>query len=812
MAFTVKLICGARTLNLNSGRYAVAAPFAPPSVALVPLMAGGTSANRWGGADRAGLGAVNRTYTFGLHIRGCASIGEVRAAASDLAYMLSLAGDPDAPLYLYYKPNSAVSADPLWGQDALYYEIAHADPPDLPPGGFYQMTRGKAYPNVRVTCDIKPFARGKTQAAGSATGGVFEDTLGTVDGQSRGVVVPRNTTNKMTNPVFGSATWDTGWTGDTSFTDEQNTDPEFVLFGRNSARLTSAAANRQWVQAINVGNTNPHTLSFYAKKPDGSAVTSTDVVVDYNTSAKTTTWTAVGNGWYRGVASFNGVASSVTAGCQVVTSLTTVYVDGFQLEEVTSLATPLAFGDLLGCAWTGTAHASTSTRTTGRLRFLRTDLGLQIGAGSIALVWRAPLSASGFTVDGYLFHTSDINFRLGFTGTGDKFTFTDGTTTLESAGQTFAAGDAVHLVVTWGTAGMSLYVNGALADSDNYAPATYTYLYLGSDDVPDDHCGGTFMDLRTYPVPLTAAEVLADYNNASPLMTDGQRVGAIPWLWTFDGDNIIDTLYDGTAWNAFVCGGVPGSAPAQTAVKVTGSAAISGARSWWLGVLPADIYIPLSNFFEEQTGTVSVGTTLGYTSKAITLPPYHFYRWMQGREWHLFAPCSTAGSGLSLAMSMVYTSGGVVAITNDAIGVVADGTNRTFWTRALVLRRLRHLYPTNPYFQVNYDVGISASHSGGTANLTIDKLFLVPRPLTRVDLQNTTSETIAHFSGPNAQITTTTGDVPEELAYVRGDEFELFPDSYNHVITVQGDPSGGYSATFTFTINQLLLLPRYALL
>jgi hypothetical protein len=81
-----------------------------------------------------------------------------------------------------------------------------------------------------------------------------------------------------------------------------------------------------------------------------------------------------------------------------------------------------------------------------------------------------------------------------------------------------------------------------------------------------------------------------------------------------------------------------------------------------------------------------------------------------------------------------------------------------------------------------------------------------------VDLQNTTSETIAHFSGPNAQITTTTGDVPEELAYVRGDEFELFPDSYNHVITVQGDPSGGYSATFTFTINQLLLLPRYALL
>jgi hypothetical protein len=809
MAFTVKLICGPRTLNLNSGRYAVTAPFAPPAVALVPLMAGGTSANRWGGAERAGLGAVNREWTFGLHLRNCTSSAEVRAAAADLAYMLSLAGDPDQPLYLFFKPDSNISAEPMWGQAGVYYEIAHADPPDLPPGGFFQFQKGKAYPNVRVSCSIRPFARGKTQAAGSATGGVLEDTLGTVDGQSRGVIVPRATTNKMTNPVFGHATWNNSWTTDANLASSQETNPELVLFGASSARLTAVnTTSIAFTQNINVGNTNTHTLSCYVRLPDGTQPSGSDMTLYYG-AAQTTSFYSVGNGWWRAVsASFAGVAAGTASGVAVFNKHT-VIVDGFQLEEL-SFETPLAWGDLLGCAWTGTVHASTSTRTAARLSVPSAKV-LTMGQGTIRVVWKAPY-VSTIGNDMYLFHVTTLNAF--YQASSDKFAFGDGTNSALTAVQTFSAGDIFVFHFVYGSNGLVIYQDGASAATNaTYSPAALgASFFIGTDESSALHGYGPFLDVTTWDVAFTAAEALADYNNVAPLVADDQRVGAIPWLWTFDGDNVIDTLYNGTAWNSFVVGGVPGSAPAQTAVKITGSAAISGFSSIWFGVLPADIHIPLSNFFEEQTGTSSIGTSLGTTSKQISLPPYHFYTRMQGREWHLFAPCSTAGTGLSLAAALVYTSGGVEAIINEAIGVDADGTNRTFWTRAIVLRRLRQVYPTNLLFQVAYDLALYASHSGGTADLTVDKLFLVPRPLTRVEMPHTTSETILHFSGPNAQITTTTGDVPEELAYVRGDEFELFPAVYNHVITVQGDPVRAYSATLTFTINSFLVLPRYLLL
>jgi hypothetical protein len=805
---TVKLISGPRVLNINSGRYSVADDFYPPGVALVPLMAGGTSANRWGGSERAGLGAVNRTWVFGVNVRNCASAAEVRAAVADLAFMLSLAGDPDAPLYLYFRPHSNMTATPLWGQDGYYYEIAHADPPELPAGGFYAFLSGQGHPGVTISCSIRPFARGKWQAVGSATGGVLEDTLGTVDGQSRGLYIPQGTTNKMTNPAFTHATWDNGWTAAAGLDDIENNDSEFILFGESSARLV-AASDADFYQTINVGNTNAHTLSAYVKRPDGAAVTSADCVLIYGAN-QTTTFRAMGNGWYLATAAVTGVAAGQATGINVK-ARRAIYLAFTQIEEK-SVATPPCYGDLLGCAWTGTAHASTSTRTAGRWRVPVDESVFRVAQGTARVVWRTDYAQSAYGSDVALWDTGDI--RASFLAAGDTWELNDGTQVAGSSAQTFTPGTVIVLHFTWGPSGLAIYINGAV----NGTNATYTpsampsYVYLGTNDSGATNTDGCFQGLTIWPSQATAAEVLADYNNIAPLVADSQRVDTIPWRWTFDGDDVIDTLYDGTAWNAFVCGGIPGSAPAQTAMKITGSAAISGFSSIWLGVLPADVYIPLSNFFEEQTGTSSIGTTLATTSKAISLPPYRFYRWMQGREWHLFAPCSTAGSGLSLAAALLYTSGGVEAIVNEEVGVVADGTNRTFWTRAIVLRRLRHVYQTNPYFQIAYDVGLYAKHSGGTANLTVDKLFLVPRPLTQIEMPHTTSETLLHVSGPNAQITTTTGDVPEELAYVRGDEFELFPAVYNHVITVQGDPVRAYSATLTFTINSLLALPRYLLL
>ena len=48
-SLVIKLTCGTRTLDLNSGRYRVDDDFVPPPYAMTPLISTGTSANKSGG-------------------------------------------------------------------------------------------------------------------------------------------------------------------------------------------------------------------------------------------------------------------------------------------------------------------------------------------------------------------------------------------------------------------------------------------------------------------------------------------------------------------------------------------------------------------------------------------------------------------------------------------------------------------------------------------------------------------------------------------------------------------------------------------
>ena len=66
----------------------------------------------------------------------------------------------------------------------------------------------------------------------------------------------------------------------------------------------------------------------------------------------------------------------------------------------------------------------------------------------------------------------------------------------------------------------------------------------------------------TFPSGLwTAAEVLADHREVVQQVTDGDRLSALPWLFTEDGDNIIDNDNDGQSGSLFnyaVVGGLMG--------------------------------------------------------------------------------------------------------------------------------------------------------------------------------------------------------------------------------------------------------------
>ena len=104
-AITLKLVKGSRTLDLNSGRYTVGRDFKPPTVNVSPLIATGTSANKYGEGQRIDRRFNQRQWSFEVRIVAT-SEAEGRFAVRDLAAMLEQAGDESDPLYVHYKPNS----------------------------------------------------------------------------------------------------------------------------------------------------------------------------------------------------------------------------------------------------------------------------------------------------------------------------------------------------------------------------------------------------------------------------------------------------------------------------------------------------------------------------------------------------------------------------------------------------------------------------------------------------------------------------------------------------------------------------------
>jgi len=342
---------GASKIDLDGTTYSLGADFYPPAVMREYNLSHGTSLNRYGGAELIGSRAVNRELEFSVVVQGTTEIPAVANARRLVTFLRSAK-------YFEWQPEGGLP-EPLWGQLGawLRYEIVTADASlsDL----FGMMNRDNL--TVNVVLKVKPHALGARQSVFFAAGGTLLDMFGVVDGNARGLMTPEATTNKMTDPTFEAA-----WTVGSSLDDDYNYDRRYVLHNaRRSVRLSSrAGSNNTYTKSINVGNTNTHTFSAYVMRTDGAAVTSSDCQI-YYADAKNSTYTSMGNGLYRVQWSGAGINSATAAGI-IVTSGGAIYLMGYQIEEK-AYATPLCFGDLPGCAWTGTQYASTSTRTTSNI-------------------------------------------------------------------------------------------------------------------------------------------------------------------------------------------------------------------------------------------------------------------------------------------------------------------------------------------------------------------------------------------------------------------------------------------------------------
>lgn len=819
MSYVARLVKGSHVLNLDgSGPYALGLDFVPPFAQTITQIASGTSANRYGRAEVVGRTAAPQRWSFSVRVIG-SSAGEVKAATDNLAAFLDMAGDEDEPLYFEWRPANPDVPEPIFGQFGVSrrVKILAADEKSLwdiyPVAG----TRERVV-FLLIGVIHEPYAYGRPQRVASAKGCIIEDTLGTTDGASRGTIVAPSITNKITNPVFGHATWNNDWGVGADLVAQKNTDPRFILWGSASARVTriGTRSNYKLTQAINVGNTNTHQLMAYVKKLDGTAVTAADARLYYNDHL-TTTYTPCGGGWYRLTASFTGINSSVSCGVAIWAFNTPMFVAGVQLAE-SSTVVPFVFGDMLGCAWTGTPHASASTSTAGSVRIPTAGI-LSAGGGTIRMAVRH-LSAYDRATNGYLF--SDGTFWAAYAQSAYKWRFFDGTDVVGNAGaaQSFASGDIQILHFVWGPAGKQIYLNGELYDTSATLAAWNVgdYLYLGSPNAPSQHFNGTFLGFAVFDRPLTPEQVAADYEQANDWARGGdgfgRRLDSIPWFWTKDGDDVLDNADQGSAQNWGVLAGVPGDVPAQTRIQMTVSGhAVAPETNPDVSVYLSNLNVPQKDWIDPAflSKTYSTPSTWNITTanhvETITFGSASEYAVIAGRTFSGFVQAADAGSDPLLSITRVTVAS--ISQDSDAVPIIFDSNRSLDSSPAAPVPDVRHLQKD---YIISGSLAVALRRTTGSGNVTYYALQFLPHPIVRIEHKanpvSASSFGLVYDDGDTYEHYSTANTI--WMAQKTGARLDFWPHQFNTLFVLAGKEDKATGATaVTTTLNSIYVIPRW---
>lgn len=804
----VRLKQGLVSYELNNHvRFFLWPDFIPPAVSVTPLFASGTSANR-SGAELVDRRPNNRAFTFRVRMVG-GSTAEIRQWTSKLQTFLNGAGNAQLPLYLEYKPDSD-TPEPLWGQygATLRYEVVHGTVSNM--ADYMKGNRLASDVDLEFSLVLKPFALGKQQRVASATGRIHEDLLGVTDGVSRGLVLGRNHTNKCTNPVFGHSTWNTGWTADASLTATKNVFREYLAPGATaSALLISRSTNQEFYQSINVGNTQTHTFLALVMRPDFGTITSDDAVLFYS-SALTTTFTDLGGGLYAMTATATGINASTNTGIQVKNgrSIYLLYYGAVDTDDTWFYP---FWGDNLGCAWSGTAHNSTSTSTAGRVRLPVAADTAMIEQGTIRVVCRIPASTA--FVNPVFFSFGATSLRASLTLSTMTLTLTDNTSTASSSASAVTVGQTVILHYVWSASGgLSIYLNGTLvANNSGFTlPAAPTYLYIGTGDGATEQTEYPIHDFSVWAEALTAAQISADADALNDLTDDRLRIAPYPWLWTKDGDDVVDNCDDSSRDNWCVVGGVPGSEAADVKASLAPSTGTTDIYFVRHSRNLHDFRLPtLSGYYYDASGTVDANSSGGqyWNMAAIdeSLPVVSNDVRNSWGKLSVFARCRAVSN--TVTTNKLYAG-----ILNEKIGESIKNLASSSYFR------LAHLAS----YYVLPDASVDYSRTGvtlifyllqNTASFYLDFHAIYPGDVTRVRYTGVTIYNQFTLFPTTARMADGAPDVRPRLI-VEGDEFRPSPLGVNIIWTLADNTTlaGSMEIARTLTYSEVYITPRYTLL
>ena len=449
------------------------------------------------------------------------------------------------------------------------------------------------------------------------------------------------------------------------------------------------------------------------------------------------------------------------------------------------------------------------------------------GQGSFRIIWKPDISDSQTSVNLRLFAIDTISMELIWSNANSDWRFQDGAgNNIEGAATSFTAQTAIIFHCVYEQGRLELYIDGSsYASGSNYDPQSGgNWVYLGSDGTPDRHANGIFMGFNVFDRALTDAEVLADYNDKAQLVAQDQRVDAIPWEWTLDGDSQVDNCYDSTREMHAVFGGIPGSIPALTRYLATmpGTATMPSFHS----LIPVDEFVhPNGTLFNDQqgqpTGASDCGGEVDRSNVDIAvgvlcthdLSPGGAVNWripqlLSSKDFfmvlrHDWSRADNLLLNQRFNWSANALDGEVTAFANDGLVML----------KALPFFRNRDMYYETDFFDngftsTNIELRGLWDGGSGTSVVDVDYTVLMPMPFLRINAASLGFNSVI-IDGTNVKHSAVDNSWTNTIADADtfGKALDLVPGKYNILLTVSSP-----TITHTWTWNRTYITPRFAIL
>lgn len=512
-----------------------------------------TGGFKYSGQDRQGTKYNNKNITFSYQIKA-SSTSQVMAIKNSLLELINIAnnnGDNNSVYKAYielFLPNSAGMYTPLLGQYSKTLEIV--DITNQSGNSLSNDTHNNTVDFLSLgnilNIECKPFLLGNAEPLPSTAAAIFNSPYGTVLHKQIQPIA-----NHLADPAFNQDTITTFWsTSDPAVEIERLDKRQSLLngdlrFSNNSgsdngvecgyaADSDLVAGNQIIISAVVKKN---HPLGFYRiKTPSGVVPASGGGTSPYTLNGKQ----------YDVIYTITNVIDPLTDTVGLYTgSGQVIDVVIIQVTRATFAQTPpvpMAMGDLMGYKWNGDPHASvTLTKTEQNKVTHRIEGGLN--KPFTISFWYSPLFKS-FTIEELdtpvLRYDTDGGqwWEIGLLNTGVLYYKNSLPNTLQDTNDNRLYNIPVHIAITRGAVvgSIRVYRNGNLIFGDFIGDNPNTIYTAGELSFMGD-AQGIIDGFKLWDnVAMTAAEVLAIYNEESPIKVGGGSVsGGLPYLYTREG-------------------------------------------------------------------------------------------------------------------------------------------------------------------------------------------------------------------------------------------------------------------------------------